>query len=198
MKLLLIFAAFTGVSLVCQMAIAQDQGCDLQLTGASSQHISIPYKIGAASAGSDFWLSAAGKKSANKTLDKAFGQKGSGDDSSEAIGPLVLGCRSEDGKTSLSVYTTSQTGSDHIVYGPKEYVLDNAWDGKKGHIGILLSKINDERYSIVDSGKFNVTKFDASGIVGTFEINVKNKKTSEPAKLSATFNLPCKGDVCKK
>jgi len=197
MRTITLFAVVAA--LLSTAAFAQDQGCDLQLAGATRQHIFMPYKEHVTGAGSDYWMSSGQKKKANETLDKAFGQKASvSSGSNEAIGPLILGCRSEDGKTSLSVYTTSQTGSDHIVFGPKEYVLDSAWEGKQGHVGILLSKINDERYSIDGSGKFNVTKFDATGITGTFELNVKNKKTSEPAKLSGTFNLPCKGDLCKK
>jgi hypothetical protein len=197
MRIITLLSAFMGLVFVAT-ASAQDSGCDVQLSGTTKQHLVLPAKQGGSGASSDFWSSAGLKKSTNEKLDKALGQKATSTENSVLVGPLVFGCRSEDGKTSMNIYTTQQTGSDHIVFGPKEYELDSAWNGKKGHIGILLLKINDERYSIEGSGKLNVTKFDNSGVAGTFELNLKNKKTSEPAKLNATFNLPCNGDVCKK
>ena len=193
-----LFPLLASLPIVAQLALAQEPGCDVQLTGANPQHFFAPYKLGATGAASDFWLTAGQKKSTNASLDKALGQKTAAADSTNLVGPLVLNCKTEDGKTFLSVYTAQNTGSDHVIFGPKDYVLDNGSSAKKGHLGLVIFRLNGELYVGGDGGNFKVSQFDVSGIAGTYELDVKNRKTSEASKLQVSFNFPCNGDTCKK
>ena len=93
-----LFLLLANLPVIAQLALAQEPGCDVQLTGANPQHFFAPYKLGATGAASDFWLTAGQKKATNAGLDKALGQKTAAEDSTHLVGPLVLNCTSEDGK----------------------------------------------------------------------------------------------------
>lgn len=119
---------------------------------------------------------------------------------------LLLNCVSEDGTGSISITPSSPSKYADVPFGPKTYVI-KAGQGVfgssdvPGEISILMT-LGDASYKVAKDGKLDITKFDNSGITGTFnfgaeEVFPDEGTTAKVITVEGTLDFGCTGpSVC--
>ena len=120
---------------------------------------------------------------------------------------LGLNCSSAERPQAGSISFVPGQGSRYadVPFAPKRYVIPGAlgFGGgvRPGEVGVLVT-VKDTAYKAAEPGELNITKFDASGIAGTFRFNaVEVAATGTPKRITVEgkFDYGCAGGaVCKR
>jgi hypothetical protein len=107
---------------------------------------------------------------------------------------LLVNCKSDDGFLNLSASNSSKSAD--IPFGPHSYVI--AGDPKAGEFGAMFMTERGKRtsYHLVAPGKLEITKFDASGIAGTFSFEAEASDKSHVT-VQGSLDFGCSGRKCK-
>ena len=182
--------------------------CEVHITGAQTVDIvgTKPRgeQSGKVSAGSEYWLTDDELRSALSTFARLGGDKLSKDQVERKVDEgmkadprlwlLLINCSTDDGFLNLSASKDSK--SKDIPFGPHTYVIST--DPKAGEFSKMLStkKGKHVSYSLAAPGKLDITKFDATGITGTFTFEAQAGE-SQRVTVNGSFDFGCAGRKCK-
>lgn len=110
---------------------------------------------------------------------------------------LLLNCGAEEGGTLIFGPGKDSKYAD-IPFKPGTYPIATT-NGKPGEIGVMANLKPPGKHMFVrvsEPGTFTITKFDLTGIAGTFQFKAtsNDKKTVE---IKGSFDYPCVGAACK-
>lgn len=179
--------------------------CEVNLTG--DVKVSWKGRGGASAAGSDYWYSDDEMK---KMLGVMKSSKESVDDAMKKdprLFLLILNCTSSEGggKNSVSILPSGDSKYKDVPFQAGEYAIpvQGALGGaaKPGDFGVLLS-VGEGAYRVVEAGKLKITKFDKSGIAGSFSYKgeeVFGEGKPKVVNVEGKFEFRCPaGENCKK
>jgi hypothetical protein len=191
-------AAATGPQDRCEVHVTGSQTMDIVGTAARGRPNT---KV---SAGTEYWMSDEELRSALGTFARLGGDKLSKDAVERKIDEgmkkdprlwlLLVNCKSDDGFLNLSASNSSKSAD--IPFGPHSYVI--AGDPKAGEFGAMFMTERGKRtsYHLVAPGKLEITKFDASGIAGTFSFEAEASDKSHVT-VQGSLDFGCSGRKCK-
>ena len=119
---------------------------------------------------------------------------------------LILNCTSSEGggKNSISILPGNDSKYKDVPFQPGEYTIPvqgALGANKAGEFGVLLSA-GDKSFKVTEAGKLKITKFDKTGIAGTFSYKGQDafaEGTPKKVAVEGKFDFPCAaGDNCKK
>ncbi|HET9987585.1 MAG TPA: hypothetical protein VFQ65_03680 [Kofleriaceae bacterium] len=109
---------------------------------------------------------------------------------------LLINCGADLGSINLGPGKASKYAD--IPFKPGKYPI--ASDAKAGEIGAMImlrppGKHNS--FKVSEPGTLELTKFDATGITGTFTIKAKSHDDKQAVEIKGSFDYPCVGAACK-
>lgn len=186
-------------------AASNNGSCEVSVTG----DVSATWKGrgGASAVGSDYWYSVdemkkivGTLKSANESVDDAMKKD-------PRLYLLILNCTSTEGggKNSISLFPSNSSKYKDVPFQPGEYVIPKQGGlggvENPGEFGVLLS-VGDGSFKVAEAGKLKITKFDKTGIAGTFIYKGEEgfaQGTPKKVSVEGKFDFACPaGDNCKK
>jgi hypothetical protein len=126
------------------------------------------------------------------------------EDGGNLTGPLVLHCAASAGR--LSFLAGKHNTLKSVPFKPGKYRFAHRKWKRAGEF-IVTFRANDVTYSVSGPGEFILTRFDATGVAGTFQfpakVNVLDSKPGTPEHtitVVGNFNFPCPADteLCRK
>lgn len=113
---------------------------------------------------------------------------------------LILNCVSGQGETKNSVSFLPANGTTYadMPFAPGEYAIPAGGvlgaDGEPGDIAVLLT-LGTTTYSVSDAGQLKATRWDKTGIAGSFSFKAEEANATPPKKISVegTFDFRCSG-----
>lgn len=185
--------------------------CAVTFTGDTQVEIS--GDGGPAAAGTDYWLSddelrqvveqLARVTSADKTDEEIEREVDETMASSEPkLFVLILNCSDrEDSDRSISILASGSSTYDDIPFGAGTYPIPaSSGESKPGTFSVLFN-IDEKPYRVSSDGELDITKFDASGIAGTFSFRAEEMFATPDAKtisVDGSFDFDCTGGaVCE-
>ncbi len=191
--------------------------CELKVTGDLTASGKGPG--GSSAVGSDYWLTDKELREGLKLFEK-FGNANLSDDQVEKnvdvkmtndprLYILIVNCvaTAGDEEMSVSLLPASESKYRDIPYGPKRYPIASGGifggDPGIGEFGVLFT-FGDRSFGVSERGELNITKWDDSGIAGTFTFNAKEPEiladgTPKAVQVVGTFSYACTGQSkCKK
>jgi hypothetical protein len=175
-----------------------DDRCDVKIEG--DENLASFSAGGAMTVGSDYWQSPDELKAAISALVKDKSKLDEEMRKDPVFYTVLVNC----GRGDLSVNLGPAMGSKYadVPFGPKKYAL-KAQGAKPGDFQAMVS-VKREMWVPVD-GFVDITRFDKSGITGTFEANVEkrnfgSKDAPKKGRLTGKFTLKCSfpTSVCKE
>ena len=157
---------------------AADDRCEVTVEGDIKDH---GFASGGPSAvGSDYWMSEDELREALKMMAGALGDKQRDIDADMKKDPrlytLLLNCQTP--RTKISLVPSGGSKYADVPFGPKKYKIAAPQTEKSpGVFQTLVTFDNDTGVWGVDGeGELDITKFDKSGIAGTFRYNMIERK----------------------
>ena len=196
-------------------ATPSEGSCEVKVEGAVKKAYS--GKGGSMAVASDHWytkaelrdallmietMGAANPSEAAKAkVDKAM--KGG----AQMVGPLVLNCVSSEGmsKGNLNILPGSSNSLQRIPFKPGKVRLVSG-SPKPGELSVKLS-IGDDTFVLTRPGELVLTRFDGSGITGTFRYEAKKfvpiyepQGPEQKVTVVGNFDFPCPHptEICRK
>ena len=191
-------AVETGPQDRCEVHVTGSQTVDIVGTAARGRPNT---KV---SAGTEYWMSDEELRSALGTFARLGGDKLSKEAVERKIDEgmkkdprlwlLIVNCKSDDGFLNLSASNSSK--SSDVPFGPRTYVI--ASDPKAGEFGamFMIERGKHTSYHLAAPGKLEITKFDASGIAGTFSFEAEASDKSRVT-VQGSLDFGCSGRKCK-
>jgi hypothetical protein len=154
--------------------------CEVKVTG----DLTVDYKGqgGSSAVGSDYWLTDDEIRSAVSVLS-GLGNNASDAEKKKAVDAamkadprlylLILNCisGSGDAKNSLSLLPSGSSKYADVPFKPGQYTIPKGGllggADKPGEFSVLVS-LGKDAYQVSEDGKLNITKFDKTGIAGSF------------------------------
>jgi hypothetical protein len=183
--------------------------CEIHVTGAQTVDIIGVKQRGApdgkVTAGTEYWLTDDEIRDALATFVRIGGDKPSKDEVARKVEEgmkkdprlwlLMINCGTDDGFLNLSASNSSR--SSDVPFGPHSYVINS--DGKAGEFGGMFAITRGERtgYRLAAPGKLEITKFDATGITGTFGFEAATYDKKQRVTVAGSFDFGCAGRKCK-
>jgi len=175
-----------------------DGGCAVTVTGDYST------TIAQGSASSDHWLSE--QEVADALRDAMATQASSAAGDSLPVGAgvapvfswLVISCGDSGGEGFSLLANTGATASD-VPFGPGTYSITPGFlsgSEDRTQFSAIVDVGDGERMFSLTSGTIEITKFDASGVAGTVEMELEQSfsdGTPKRAALVGEFEFPCSG-----
>ncbi len=157
--------------------------CDVKISG--DQSLDFKGLGGPSAAGSDYWFLTDSELS-GATKPTFF--------------ILILNCVSGQGasKNSLSFLPAMGTTYTDLPFKPGVYNIPAGGvlgaDGKPGDIAVLLA-LGKTTFAVSGAGKLTITRFDKTGIAGTFQFKAQETATATPRNISVegAFDFRCSG-----
>lgn len=141
--------------------------CEVDVTGAVTKKIVAGG--GMSALGSDYFMN-------DEEMTKAI-EFFKGNDTIEVamkrdprIYTLIVNCVGSG--VNLNFLPSNDTKYADVPFGPKKYTMGKSFGSKPGVMTAMLS-IDNAFFNVVDGGTFDVTKFDKTGLAGTFEFKAK-------------------------
>jgi hypothetical protein len=183
--------------------------CEVHVTGAQTVDI-VGIKPrgrqdGKVSAGTEYWLTDDELRRALATFVRIGGNKLSKDEIDRKVDEgmkkdprlwlLLVNCSTDDGFLNLSASNSSR--SSDIPFGPHTYVI--ASDPKAGEFSGMFSIKQGKHtsYHLAAPGKLEITRFDATGITGTFGFEAETRDKTQRVTVKGSFDFGCAGQKCK-
>lgn len=207
-------AAATGTTSPVSATAATSGGtpagkCTLSVTGDVTLNDEGIAKIppnSVAMAATDYWMTDAEIRAGLETLaglDRKKSKQQAADEAEQGMKKdpramlLALNCGGE------LVHVTFGPGKDSkyadVPMKPGKYVI--ASDAKAGQFGAMINLEapgNHPHFSISEPGTLELTKFDLTGIAGTFAFKAKSFDDNHAIEVHGSFDYPCVGQACKK
>ncbi len=167
--------------------------CEVKLEGDVQKTIKQP--AGSGAVGTDYWTK---PESLEMTVKMLAGEDPEKQKAAVAADPkfftLLLNCTGE-GDLNLNLMPASGTKYADIPFGPKKYPIKN--DPKAGEFSILMV-FGEGVFELANDGVLEVTKFDNTGIQGTFAFDAVTAMgaTQQRLKVTGSFDYKCTGDAC--
>jgi hypothetical protein len=125
----------------------------------------------------------------------------------QMMGPLVLNCVSTQGMSAgnLNITPGSKNSMERIPFKPGKVKLV-AREPKPGELSVMLS-IGEDTFVLTRPGELVLTRFDGSGIAGTFRYEGKKfvpiyeaQGPEQKVTVVGTFDFPCPyaSEICRK
>ena len=187
--------------------------CEVTVTGDESASFKTPGGLGAVA--TDYWFTedeirqslrwlvsgeGKSKEQVERELDEAMAKE-------PRVTLLGLGCADAKRPQADGISFVVGKGSRYadMPFAPKRYVIaagSGTGDGvRTGQFGVLMT-VNGTPYKPAEPGELNITKFDRSGIAGTFRfiaVEVVPKGAAKRITVEGTFDYGCVGGaVCKR
>ncbi len=191
------------------------KGCEVKITGDKEVSVKSAYSASGSGAGADYWTSDDELRAALLALAKA----GISDaDAKKKVDEemkkdprfflLIVNCVApKPDDVSISFLPGGESKYADVPFGPKKYTLPASGalggDTKPGEFSVLFG-IGDHFFGVSEPGELNITKFDSSGIAGTFKFSARESAfladgTPLSVKVEGKFDYPCLGgSKCKK
>jgi hypothetical protein len=170
-----------------------DGYCEVAITGDLQKSIKAPGGLSAT--GSDYWYSESEMKSAVTEMEKFRGDQDLDKRVAEAMKKdpkfytLILNCNDQD----VSISLMPNGGAKHLPFSPKKYAVKQR-GGTDGTFN-MLSTIGNDPYMVKSDGTIDITRFDAGGIAGTFEVEATSMplegQAARTVKLTGKFDYKC-------
>jgi hypothetical protein len=188
--------------------------CDVTITG--NQNIKYTAPGGPSAAGSDYWSTPDELRTALRQLTRAA--RGNISDAeverevNEAMQRdprlfvLIVNCVSAG--NSISLLPGGNAKYADVPFAPKRYVIGAGGPlgagAKTGEFAVLMT-LQGVTYQVEEAGTLNITKFDASGIAGTFSFKAAEFQfgnaggAAKKVTVDARFDYKCTGQsVCRR
>ncbi|MBI5948288.1 MAG: hypothetical protein HY875_09130 [Chloroflexi bacterium] len=193
------------------------KGCDLTITGDKEISVKTAFSATGSGAGTDYWISDDEMRAALLALVKAGNAGISDADAKKKVDEemkndpriflLIVNCVApKPDDVSISFLPGGDSKYADVPFGSKKYTIAAGGtlggDVKPGQFSVLFT-IGDHFFNVAEDGQLNITKFDASGIAGTFSFSAKENEflaTGTPlkVKVEGKFDYPCTGgSKCK-
>jgi hypothetical protein len=176
----------------CQVKVSGDETVDFQAEG------------GLGAVGTDYWLKEEEIRAAlNALATGSDAEKKQQVDEQMAEDPrimlLILNCGSAGAENSISLLPSNDSKYADVPFKPGEYTIPSGQAfvsaGKPGEFAALLS-LKEASYSVSEPGKLTISKFDKSGIAGSFQFGAAEvfaEGTPKKVQVQGTFDFPCAG-----
>jgi hypothetical protein len=190
--------------------------CQVDVTGDVT--VSFKGQGGQSAVGSDYWLSDDDLRTALSAVAN-ISNKGSDAEKKKSVDEamkkdprlflLILNCisGSGDSKDTISMLPSGDSKYADVPFKPGSYTIKSGSHltsaEKPGDFSALMS-LSKVSYLVSQDGKLNITKFDKSGIAGTFTFGGEQGFADQGAKpkkisVSGKFDFPCtSGGNCNK
>lgn len=109
---------------------------------------------------------------------------------------LLINCGDEHGSVILGPGKDSKYAN--VPMKPGKYPIVNS--AKAGEFGAMINLRppgGHQSFSVAEPGTLEITKFDLTGIAGTFAIKGKSFDGKQTVEIHGTFDYPCVGEACK-
>jgi hypothetical protein len=192
-------AAATGPQDRCEVHVTGSQTLDIIATKPRRS------PDGKVSAGTEYWLTDEELRYALATLVRIGGDKPSkaevdrkveeGMKKDPRLWLLLMNCSTDDVFVNLSASNSSR--SSDIPFGPHTYAITS--DPKAGEFSAMFSIEQGKHasYHLAAPGKLEITKFDATGITGTFGFEAEARDKGQRVTVKGSFDFGCAGRKCK-
>jgi hypothetical protein len=180
--------------------------CEVHVTGAQTVDIlgTKPrgHREGDVSAASEYWYTDDELRSALGTMMRIGGDKPSKAEVERKVDEamkqdprlwlLLFNCKTDAGFLNLSASNSSK--SRDIPFGPHTYAI--ASEPKAGEFGamFMLKQGKPTSYHLAAPGKLEITKFDTTGITGTFGFEASS--AGKQVTVKGAFDFGCIGRKC--
>lgn len=200
-------AADTGPQNACEIHIRGDATLDVTASAPRSDRTAGGGKV---SAGTDYWMTEDEQRSALKTLAGVMSKKSDDEIAAEVeanmkkeprIMLLIVNCSADDAHINLMPGGNSKYAD--VPFAPKKYALVPTQSAKAGDFvtmfGFTPPGGTRSSYSVTEPGSLDITKFDKTGIAGTFHFVAKSFKGDKTVTVDGKFDYGCLGEsVCAK
>ncbi len=201
------------IAAAVEKATAGPGRCEVTVSGDES--LSFRSGGGAAAVGTDYWFSEDELRESFKQMARIFGEKSKAEIDREVeeqmksdprMMLLVLNCGDAGDETgSVSLMPADGSTYADVPFGPKTYPIAKGGvlggGARAGEFSVIFSA-GDGVYALDEPGELKVTKFDKSGIAGTFSFKASERfATGTPKKVAVqgTFDFGCTGGAnCKR
>jgi hypothetical protein len=195
----------TGPQDTCVVHVRGDETLDYTASAAKSDRTGNAGKV---IAGTDYWMTDDELRSALKTMSGLMSKKSDSDIAAEVEADmkkdprlvlLLINCANDQGHLNLM-----PSGGSHyadVPFGPKKYAISP--DPKAGEFTLMFGLIGADgkrtSYRPSAPGTLELTKFDKTGIAGTFHFVAQTFGKDKTVTVDGTFDYSCRGDsVCAK
>jgi hypothetical protein len=189
----------------CEIHISGDEKLDVAPQVAHSDTTANGGKV---MAGTEYWMTDDDVRSALKTMAGVMSKKSDDEIATEVEADmkkdprlmlLLVNCSNDDAHINFGPTETSHYAD--VPFGPKKYALVGK-DAKAGEFtgmfGFTPPGGQRQSYSIDGPGTFDITKFDKTGIAGTFHFAATTFKGDKHVTVDGKFDYGCRGSVCAK
>jgi hypothetical protein len=104
---------------------------------------------------------------------------------------LELHCMSDGGAVVIVSSAASKYGDVPFKTGSYKLGTGTMKSAPAGDFVVARLRSATTPYTGVKPGTLNLTKFDATGVAGSFSFGAQSVSTKTPAKIEGTFDLPC-------
>ena len=185
----------------CEVHLTGDVKADLVADHARGVHVA----VGKAMATTDYWLTDDDLRQALEMMAKVMTKapdaarvKAKVDEGMKKDPRLVLlliNCGTDDG-----LLTMGPGGKSHyadVPFAPKKYAIaPTSAASKPGDMGVMLGLHHGkdhQSFLVSDPGTLDITKFDATGIAGTFHFAAKEMRSGKKVVVDGKFDYGCVG-----
>lgn len=186
--------------------------CEMKVSGDVTKTVTSGGGSGAV--GADYWMTDDEMRTALKAIAQIFDKKSDAELEREVAASmkedprlvlLIINCGSAGGADgSLSLMPGADSKYANVPFGPKSYTIAKGGllggDAKAGEFTAMFS-LGDGLYGIDEPGELKITKFDKTGIAGSFSFKASERlsNTNKKVTVQGTFDYPCTGGGnCKK
>lgn len=161
---------------------------------------------GKAMASTDYWMTDAQLRAGLETL-AGLDQKKSKDEIAAKVEEgmkkdprvilLIINCGSDAGAIDLGPHNTSKYAD--VPMKPGKYAI--ASPAKAGEFNALINLRppgGHDSFTVSEPGTLDITKFDLTGITGTFALKAKSLDGKKSIEVHGSFDYPCVGQACTK
>jgi len=191
-----------------EIPVGEGSGCQGKISGEVNQEFSGPG--GSSAVGTDYWYTEDEMRAILRQLAEFGGELSEEEIEAEveegmARDPrlflLLLNCVSTDGTVSISLSPSSASKYADVPFEPGTYKIAGGGflggSDVPGEWGVLLT-VGEGSFAVSDAGgEINITKFDSSGIAGSFSFPAEEifaeDGTSGTITVEATFEYDCVG-----
>ncbi|MEO8846406.1 MAG: hypothetical protein ABI591_18840 [Kofleriaceae bacterium] len=109
---------------------------------------------------------------------------------------LLINCGADAGSLNFGPGKDSKYADFPFKAGSYPIAVGN---GKAGELGVMINlrpPTGHESFQVSEPGSMNITKFDATGITGTFTFKAKSHH-DKSIEVTGSFDYPCVGVTCK-
>jgi hypothetical protein len=109
---------------------------------------------------------------------------------------LLINCGAEAGSINFGPGNDSKYAD--VPFKPGKYTITSK--AKAGEFGAMVNLRppgKHQSFSISDPGTLDITKFDLTGLTGTFTFKAKSFDGKQAVEIKGSFDYPCVGAACK-